>query len=96
MDHRSIFIGAVTLFTCYSVLYRVVLKPLDKMADDFDKNLDETMKKELEEEELEPFFIPFPGTIRQKTPRPYRGSDPEWQEFIKFSKDPSLGKRVRG
>ena len=48
------------------------------------------------QEEVEPFFIPFPGTTKEIKPKPYRGSDPEWQEFVKFSKDQDLGKRVRG
>ena len=52
-----------------------------------------------DEEEMKatpPLFIPFPGTTEQLEPQPYRGSDPEWQEFIKFSKDQAEGKRVRG
>jgi hypothetical protein len=57
------------------------------------KNIPE---KELEEEEEKPLFIPFPGTTKQLKPQPYRGSDPEWQEFIKFSKDQELAKSVRG
>lgn len=49
-----------------------------------------------EEEEDKPLFIPFPGTTKQLKPVPYRGSDPEWQAFIKFSQDQDLAKRVRG
>lgn len=41
-------------------------------------------------------FIPFPGTTKQLPVTPYRGSDPEWQEFIKFSQDLTAGKKVRG
>lgn len=54
--------------------------------------------KNMPEEELEEggLFIPFPGTTKQLKPNPYRGSDPEWQEFIKFSKDQGLAKSVRG
>lgn len=59
-----------------------------------EKTLDEESRKELMEAN-EPLFIPFPGTTREVKPRPYRGSDPEWQEFVKFSKDPELGKRIR-
>jgi hypothetical protein len=51
---------------------------------------------EFDEEDEDPLFIPFPGTTKQKKPEPYRGSDPEWQEFIKFSKDQALAKSVRG
>ena len=53
-------------------------------------------EKELEEDEEKPLFIPFPGTTKQLKSQPYRGSDPEWQEFIKFSKDQELAKSVRG
>ena len=49
-----------------------------------------------EEEDMKPLFIPFPGTTKQLKPVPYRGSDPEWQEYIKFSQDQKLAKRVRG
>ena len=51
-------------------------------------------EQELEEEQ-KPLFIPFPGTTKKIAPQPYRGSDPEWQEFIKFSKDQELAQSVR-
>jgi hypothetical protein len=54
------------------------------------------MPEELTEEDHKPLFIPFPGTTKQLKPKPYRGSDPEWQEFIKFGKDQKLAQRVRG
>lgn len=47
------------------------------------------------EEEETGLFIPFPGTTKQLKPKPYRGSDPEWQEFINFSKDKELARKVR-
>ncbi|EHK96289.1 hypothetical protein M7I_7996 [Glarea lozoyensis 74030] len=49
--------------------------------------------EDLEQEKA--LFIPFPGTTKQLRPKPYRGSDPEWKEFIKFSKDRSLQDKVR-
>lgn len=63
-----------------------------------EKNMDEETKKELDkaiEEDEGAWFIPFPGTTKQLKPGPYRGSDPEWQEYIKFSKDKKLGEKVR-
>lgn len=78
----------------HQIFIRTILPPLDRVAEELDKNLDDEMKKELEEES-ESFFIPFPGTTKEVRPRPYRGSDPEWEEFIKFSRNPALGKRVR-
>lgn len=48
-----------------------------------------------EEEDDNSLFIPFPGTTRQVNPPPYKGSDPEWQEFLKFSKDQGRQKRCK-
>jgi hypothetical protein len=73
----------------YGVFTAVVLSPLDNLE------LDEETAKEIDEQGAS-IFIPFPGTIKQVQPLPYRGTDPEWQEYIKFSKDPALGKRIRG
>lgn len=73
----------------YGVFTAVVFSPLDKL------DLDEETVKEMDEQGGS-IFIPFPGTIKQVQPPPYRGSDPEWQEYVKFSNDPALGKRIRG
>lgn len=70
---------------------QIVFEPLARAAME---NLPEETDTEGEEEK--PFFIPFPGTTKQLQPQPYRGGDPEWQEFIKFSKDQTQAKRVRG
>jgi len=75
--------------TLYAIFTTVVLSPLDKL------DLDEETAKEMDEQGGS-IFIPFPGTIKQVQPPPYRGSDPEWQEYVKFSKDPALGRRIRG
>lgn len=72
-----------------SVVYsRVVFGPLASAA----QNLPE---EEIDDEEEARIFLPFPLTTKQLQPRPYRGSDPEWQEYIRFSKDQAQGKRVR-
>jgi hypothetical protein len=80
---------------CWQVYNRVVLDPLEEAAIEALKDMDKSVQKEIEEDDR-PLFVPFPGTTKQVTPRPYRGSDPEWQEYIKFSKNQALGKRVRG
>ena len=78
------------LYVGAEVWTRVVFGPLDKALEEEVKDLPE------EEEEEVGIFIPFPGTTKQLQPQPYRGTDPEWQAFIKFSKDKSLGKSVQG
>ncbi|KAL1896044.1 hypothetical protein Cpir12675_002960 [Ceratocystis pirilliformis] len=47
------------------------------------------------EHEVEGLFVAFPFTTQVYQPEPYRGSDPEWQEYIKFSKDGELQKELR-
>jgi hypothetical protein len=39
-------------------------------------------------------FIPL-GWTRKCEVKPYKGSDPEWQEFLKFAYDVDRGVRVR-
>ena len=52
--------------------------------------------KELQEEDHKPLFIPFPGTTKQLKPVPYKGTDPEWQEFVRLSKQPTQVQRIKG
>ncbi|KAI0158183.1 hypothetical protein GGR57DRAFT_38515 [Xylariaceae sp. FL1272] len=40
--------------------------------------------------DVELLYFPFPGTTKSHEPQPYRGSDPEWQTFVKISKDKPL------
>ncbi|RAL60472.1 hypothetical protein DID88_000247 [Monilinia fructigena] len=42
-----------------------------------------------------PLFIPFPGTTKQLPVIPYKGTDPEFQEFIRLSKDAKLLDKLR-
>ena len=79
---------------CYNAFDKTVFATLERAADDIEKNLDEATKKQLDEEDHS-IFIPFPGTTQEIKARPYRASDPEWKEYVKFSKNPELGKAVR-
>ena len=51
-------------------------------------------EEELEEEDG--FFIPFPGTTKPITQKPYRGTDPEWQQFLAISRDKKLITSLKG
>ena len=88
---RTVAMSCATFFTFVWVYDKVVLEPLARAAME---NIQEG--GEMNGEEEKPLFIPFPGTTTQLPPQPYRGTDPEWQEFIKFSKDQAQAKRVRG
>lgn len=84
---------SIVVYACFQVYWKVIVDPLEKAADEV---LEELPDDELDEADLDkPFFIPFPGTTKQLKPVPYKGSDPEWQEFIKFSKNQKLAQKVR-
>ncbi|RKF78012.1 hypothetical protein GcM1_214003 [Golovinomyces cichoracearum] len=57
--------------------------------------LDEVELPEESEEDTEPLFFPLPLTWREIKQDSYRGSDPEWQEFVKFSMQHDLAQQVR-
>lgn len=95
MALRYIFgsvIGAVLLFNAFT---RIVLAPLDKLAEELDNEESKEDSKATEDVD-DSFFIPFPGTIKSVPQSPYRGSDPEWQEYIKFNTDLALQKKAKG
>lgn len=46
------------------------------------------------EDDEDAIFIPL-GWARQLPRSYYKGTDPEWQEFIKFARDRKRGERVR-
>lgn len=50
----------------------------------------EEARKEQEESDRHPTFIPLPGTLCLIQPPPYKGTDPEWQNYRKFSTDRQL------
>lgn len=86
--------SAIGVLLLYNVFTKVVFTPLDRLADEFEK--EEGIPDSKTPEDLDgSLFIPFPGTIKQIPQSPYRGSDPEWQEYIKFSKDLALMNEVR-
>lgn len=82
-------ITGVVVYVGFEVWSTLVMGPLGKAVSDIG-----SLPQEDEEEGS--IFIPFPGTTKQMQPKPYRGSDPEWQEFLKFSADKALAQRTRG
>ncbi|CAD6501527.1 BgTH12-01779 [Blumeria graminis f. sp. triticale] len=83
----DVFIFMGTVYACSLAYNHFVLQPLDRALED-------TELPELPEEELPPLFLPFPMTVQEVKQAPYRGSDPEWQEFINFSQQPDLAQQV--
>lgn len=68
------------LYVCWSVyLTRVVVPPIAKHI----------------EEDGTPIFFPFPFTSKVVESRPYKGTDPEWQEYIRIARDRDLLLKIR-
>ncbi|CAK7200638.1 hypothetical protein SEUCBS139899_003336 [Sporothrix eucalyptigena] len=77
---RNAAIGAGVMYVCWSVYFtRVVVPPI---ADHID-------------EDGAPIFVPFPFTFKVVESRPYKGTDPEWQTYIKIAKDRDLLMKIR-
>lgn len=95
ISSRYILGASLVYGGCYYFAYRAINAPFDAYAEEIDKAVQMVKSQEEDEEEIG-FFIPFLGTTKMVQPGPYSGSDPEWQEFIKFSKDKELGEKVRG
>ena len=78
----------------YNAFTRTVLAPLDRATEELENEeseADSETTKDLEDW----FFIPFPGTIKQIPQLPFRGTDPEWEAYVKFNKDRPLQIEVR-
>ncbi|EDN95958.1 hypothetical protein SS1G_12164 [Sclerotinia sclerotiorum 1980 UF-70] len=88
---RNIAINVIVAVVCFEVYTRLVLGPLDKAAEEASKDIPDDEFQEAEQ----PLFIPFPGTTKELPIIPYKGTDPEYQEFIKISKDPKLLNKIR-
>jgi hypothetical protein len=91
----------IMVYYALSQIYMsVVLDPLLDWAEAEWDSLSEKEKQELEdqtdEEEDEPIlFLPFPFTTKKTASPPYKGTDPEWQEFLKLNKDPKKQKEIK-
>jgi hypothetical protein len=89
---RAIVGAAVIYYACYQVYTTSVFGILDKYFEEQDAQLSEKERSQLEKEmeEEDPVFIPLPFTTREIPPIPYKGTDPEWRMFAKFSRNPQL------
>lgn len=92
MVSRNVAITFIVAYVCFEVYSRLVLSPLDKAAEEASKHIPDEEFQEVEA----PLFIPFPGTTKQLPAIPYKGTDPEFQEFIRLSKDAKLLDKLRG
>ncbi|KAF6843718.1 hypothetical protein CMUS01_01825 [Colletotrichum musicola] len=96
---RTFLLGAGVTLACYHLYWSTVLNPFLRHVDREYESLSAAEKRALDEEieeETEPWFIPFPLTTKQVNQPPYKGTDPEWRQFVKISKDKELQQKIRG
>ncbi|KAG7137027.1 hypothetical protein HYQ45_005533 [Verticillium longisporum] len=95
---RNAFVGGCVTYLCYQYYDAKVISPILQFLDREYESLSTKEKTELDKE-LENFddsiFFPIPFTTAQVQSPPYRGSDPEWAQFSRISKDKPLQERIR-
>ncbi|EWG36365.1 hypothetical protein FVEG_00430 [Fusarium verticillioides 7600] len=94
---RAIF-TTIVLYACWQIFIAVVFDPIFDWADAEWEALSEKEKEEAEalHDPDEPLvFLPFPFTTEEVKQPPYRGSDPEWQTFVKISQDKKLLQEIK-
>ncbi|KAH6853112.1 hypothetical protein B0I37DRAFT_348602 [Chaetomium sp. MPI-CAGE-AT-0009] len=52
-------------------------------------------RKTVKDQDDDPVFIPLPLTTKKHPPQPYSRRDPEWQTFVKMSRNPELQQKIR-
>ncbi|KAI0126977.1 hypothetical protein BJ170DRAFT_684548 [Xylariales sp. AK1849] len=95
------FVGAVAVYyACYQIyttsVYGVLGKWLDEQFSQMSPSEQRKLQKEMDEEEGPTLFVPLPWTTRMVEPQPYKGTDPEWRNFAKFSRNQQLIADVKG
>lgn len=80
-------VGACVVYVCYGVYVTVVFMPLARALDD------PVLREQIQQESKA--FYPVPFTTRAVDLPPYKGTDPEWQGYIRISKDKALQEKIR-
>ncbi|KAI1082106.1 hypothetical protein F5B20DRAFT_578874 [Whalleya microplaca] len=91
----NFIIAAGVYYGCYQIYKISVFGTLGRWMDQQVTQMSKKEREELEEEIEEPLFIPFPFTTRMVEPLPYRSTDPEWQAFVKVSKNRKLVRTIQ-
>lgn len=84
---------------CLQVFLSVVIDPLLDWVEVEWSELSDKEKEEMEREadERAPLlFLPCPFTTEAIAQPPYKGTDPEWKEFLSVNKDAELQDRMKG
>ncbi|KAI0880045.1 uncharacterized protein GGS22DRAFT_100332 [Annulohypoxylon maeteangense] len=92
---KSFMLAGFIYYVCYQVYDSAIFMTLSAWLDEQEKHLTRKEREEIEEDMLEPMFFPIPFTTRVIESPPYKGSDPEWQTFIRINKDQKLVRSIQ-
>jgi hypothetical protein len=82
----------IALYLCYEVYMHVVFGP----PEDLEETTSNKGGQEADDGTVEAYmYFTLPFSTQKVAPPPYRGSDPEWKMFARFSRDKELQKSVR-
>ena len=98
VEDRNAIFTTIILYSCWQIFVTIVFDPLLDWADNEWDALSDKEKEEVQNmaEEDEPIlFLPFPFTTEEVKQPPYKGSDPEWEMFVKVNKDTKLQKDIK-
>lgn len=96
VTRRNFIIAGCVYYACYKFYTASVFNTIFDWVEEEAQQMTRKEREELEEDMVEPLFIPLPFTMKMVDSPPYKNSDPEWQAFIKFNKNKELLKSVRG
>ncbi|KAI0383595.1 hypothetical protein F5Y04DRAFT_28726 [Hypomontagnella monticulosa] len=92
---RNFVVAGLVYYLCFQVYKTSVFGTISEWLDEQDAQLTKKEREEMEEEMLEPIFIPLPFTTRGVASPPYRSTDPEWQAFVRINKNRDLTRRIQ-
>ncbi|KAI1454824.1 hypothetical protein F4805DRAFT_438072 [Annulohypoxylon moriforme] len=92
---RNFIVAGCIYYVAYRAYKSAVFTTIALWLGDEEEDLTSEERDEIEEETLEPMFFPIPFTTRTVESPPYKGSDPEWQAFIRINNDPELTRSIQ-
>ncbi|KAI1768161.1 hypothetical protein GGR53DRAFT_14748 [Hypoxylon sp. FL1150] len=92
---RNFLIAGCVYYACYQIYTASVFGTISDRSDEETKQMTRKEREELEENMLEPIFIPLPFTMKLVESPPFKNTDPEWQGFIKVNKNRELLRSIR-
>ncbi|KAI1205624.1 uncharacterized protein F4807DRAFT_442512 [Annulohypoxylon truncatum] len=92
---KNFILAGCIYYICYQAYEASIFMTLSAWLEEQEKHLTRKEREEMEEEMLEPMFFPIPFTTRPVESPPYRGSDPEWQTFIRINGDRELTRSIQ-